>query len=162
MNASSITINRLAFLWIGFLFFKVILYSCASAQAEARHVCRRVAIDSVKDDVGIWEDRIKGLARRAGLAGPAPFVAIVPPPQSGEQDRIRLMLVWWDFGEDNPGACEAGPDLTQQPAVKCAQNVPGTSLQLAVNFEPEGSHEPLERTNELVKYVLNEVLCTAQ
>jgi hypothetical protein len=55
--------------------------------------------------------------------------------------------------------CKTGPDIGQKPAVNCAESVPGTQLLLDVTFEPEGSHDPEARTDELVKYVSEDTLC---
>ena len=133
--------------------------SFAAEKAEPAHVCDRVAIDSVKGDVGIWRDKIVGFSRARGLTGPIIYVDVVAPPQSNGANKIRRMSLWWSAHPIANAICKTGPDIGQRPAVNCAQGVPETQLRLDITFEPEGAHDTETRTGELVKYVLGNVLC---
>lgn len=133
--------------------------SCAAERVPLPHVCDRVAIDSVRGDVGIWRDKIAGFSRARGLTGPIIYVDVVAPAQADSTNKIRRMSLWWGARPMASAICKAGPDIGQRPAVNCAESVPGTQLQLDITFEPEVSRDPEMRTGELVKYVSDDILC---
>lgn len=122
------------------------------------HVCDRVAIDSVKGDTGIWRDKTANFSRSRGLTGPIIYVEIFPSV-SADAKTIRRMILWWSARPATSAICNAGPDIGQRFAVNCSQTVPGTELQLDVTFEPEGTHDNIARTADLVRYISDEVLC---
>jgi hypothetical protein len=133
--------------------------SYAGEKASVPHVCDHVAIDSVKGDVGIWRNKILGFSRALGLTGPIIYVDVIVPSQADSPEKIRRISLWWGAHLLPTAVCKAGPDIGQKPAINCAESIPGTQLQLDITFEPEGTRDPEMRTNELVKYVSDDVLC---
>lgn len=133
--------------------------TCAAKRIEPPRNCDRVAIDSVKTDVGIWHDKIVRFSRVRGLTGPIIYVEIVPPAQSGSTNKIRRMILWWGAQPTAGAVCRSGPDIGQKAARNCSVGIPGTYLQLDVTFEPANTSGVEMRTKDLAKYISNDVFC---
>jgi hypothetical protein len=103
---------------------------------------------------------IKFWAFRAcgGLTGPIVWVAIVPPTPSKTDNKVLQMFVWWDTHPTTGAACRAGTDFGQHPSLNCTESISGTPLRLELTFEPT-AHKAELQTEELAKYVSDDVLC---
>jgi hypothetical protein len=131
----------------------------AAEKAAPSHVCDRVALDSVRGDVGIWHDKIVRYSRARGFTGPIVWVEIASPELSDTDNKILLMFLWWDSDPVAGATCRAGKDFAQKPALHCAESIPGTQLRLQLRFEPT-AHNAERQTEKLAQYVINDVLCT--
>lgn len=144
--------------------FVVICAGCAPSGTHdlqrGTHGCDGVSIDSVRGHVGIRHEKIAGLARARGITGPIDYVRIVSPADPNGINKIRRMMLWWDSHPSSVAACKTGPDITMTPGIECSVSIPGTQLRLDVTFELVGAHDTEKRTDELMRYVSTDVLCT--
>jgi hypothetical protein len=137
-------------------------FESRAAEKAEPHVCDRLdlrsAIDYGKGEVGIWHDKVLGISRMRGLTGPIVWVAIVPPTPSKTDNKVLQMFVWWDTHPTTGAACRAGTDFGQHPSLNCTESISGTPLRLELTFEPT-AHKAELQTEELAKYVSDDVLC---
>jgi hypothetical protein len=130
--------------------------------------CQDVSVDSA-GVVAFKHSRLAAVGVGSPICGVAPFVLVRPPERSssGASDDILKLTIMADVQPGPRTACRDTKyigDATE--SVTCARSVPNTALKLIVKYNapttPSLDRQYEERTDALLKYLTDEVLCTAQ